>query len=136
MSRSASIAGVGRRSAAGEAGTGDVRVGILYIAGVGQELKEAFEKRNVTNATFFQTEVPDAFQMPLAAKLLAMSNTVDVLVAAHGSVAGEQLAEILRSYQSVALNTNVPIVPFDGNEAEASKIGDVAVQMGEIRQQA
>ncbi|CAK0834502.1 unnamed protein product [Prorocentrum cordatum] len=48
---------------------------------------ELFEKSfNVTNETFFQTEIPDAFQFPLAAKLLAMSNTVDVIVAAHGAV--------------------------------------------------
>lgn len=136
MSRSASIVGVGRRAAAGEAGgTGAVRVGVLYIAGVGQELKEAFEKRNVTNATFFQTEVPDAFQMPLAAKLLAMSNTVDVVVAAHGDL-GEEKSEVLRGYQSVALTANVPIVPYDGRPEGLEKAADVAVAMGEIRQQA
>ena len=31
-------------------------------------------------------KVRDAFQMPFAAKLLAMSQTVDVVVAAHGKL--------------------------------------------------
>jgi len=133
-SRSASAAIVARPAAPAEATTG-VRVGVLYIAGQGQELKAAFEKRNVTNATFFQTEVPDAFQMPLAAKLLAMSNTVDVVVAAHGEL-GEERAEVLRGYQSVALTTNVAVVPYDGKPEGLDGAADTAITMAEIRQQA
>mmetsp|Transcript_13917 Transcript_13917/g.29115 ORF Transcript_13917/g.29115 Transcript_13917/m.29115 type:complete len:244 (-) Transcript_13917:161-892(-) len=133
-SRNLDTAIVGRRAAEAEAATG-VRVGVLYIPGQGQGFKEAFEKLNVTNATFFQTEVPDAFQMPLAAKLLAMSNTVDVLVAAHGEL-GEEKAEVLRGYQSVALTTNVAIVPYDCKPEGLASVADTAVAMGEIRQQA
>jgi len=133
-SRNLATAIVGRRAAEAEAAAG-VRVGVLYLPGQGQGFKEAFEKRNVTNATFFQTEVPDAFQMPLAAKLLAMSNTVDVLVAAHGEL-GEEKAEVLRGYQSVALTTNVAIVPYDCKPEGLDSVADTAVAMGEIRQQA
>lgn len=120
------------RQAETEDATG-VRVGVLYVPSQGLDLREAFENLNVTNETFFQTEVPDAFQMPLAAKLLAMSNTVDVIVAAHGELK-EERAEVLRGYQTVALTTNVPIVPFDGKDVAST--ADKAVQMAEIRQQA
>mmetsp|Transcript_87503 Transcript_87503/g.271926 ORF Transcript_87503/g.271926 Transcript_87503/m.271926 type:complete len:255 (-) Transcript_87503:44-808(-) len=131
---SARASAAARRAAASEAATTGVRVGVLYVAGQGQDLKAAFEQRNVTNETFFQTEVPDSFQMPLAAKLLAMSNTVDVVVAAHGPL-GEERSEVLRGYQTVALTTNVPIVPLDVGTG-ADKVAEAAVTMAEIRQQA
>ncbi|CAE7776969.1 unnamed protein product, partial [Symbiodinium sp. CCMP2456] len=50
--------------------------------------------------------VPEAEQVPLAAKLLAMSNTVDVVVAGHGDAQEAALPELLRAYQTVALTTN------------------------------
>jgi len=113
-----------------------VRVGVLFLKGHGEGLLAAFEKLNVTNETFFQTEVPDAFQFPLAAKLLAMSNTVDVVVAAYGPL-GEEKSEILRGFMTIALTTNVPIVPCDVTSEEGiAKVADTAVQMAEIRQQA
>lgn len=111
-----------------------IRVGVLVLPGRGVDYRTAFEKLNVTNETYFQTEVPDAFQMPFAAKLLAMSNTVDVIVAVHGDVLPERKPEILRGYQTVALTTNVAIVPCDTEDV--SDAASVAVQMGEIRQQA
>eukprot|EP00930_Biecheleria_cincta_P000912 TRINITY_DN102103_c0_g1_i1.p1 TRINITY_DN102103_c0_g1~~TRINITY_DN102103_c0_g1_i1.p1 ORF type:complete len:221 (+),score=38.41 TRINITY_DN102103_c0_g1_i1:74-736(+) len=110
------------------------RVGVLHMPGMGKDLLKPFEKFNVTNETFFQTEVPDAFQFPLAAKMLAMSQTVDVIVACHGNPGAEK-DEILRGYQSVALTTNVPVVPCDGLDG-LGKAADTAVQMAEIRQQA
>lgn len=114
--------------------TAGVRVGVLYVTGSTQDFKTAFERLNVTNETYFQTEVPDAFQFPLAAKLLAMSNTVDVVLASHGQL-GEEKGEILRGYMTVSLTTNVPIIPFDG-QGDLAKAADTAVQMAEIRQQA
>eukprot|EP00931_Biecheleriopsis_adriatica_P096570 TRINITY_DN70212_c0_g1_i1.p1 TRINITY_DN70212_c0_g1~~TRINITY_DN70212_c0_g1_i1.p1 ORF type:complete len:245 (-),score=47.11 TRINITY_DN70212_c0_g1_i1:50-730(-) len=113
-----------------------VRVGVIHLPSMaGKDFRVAFEKFNVTNETFFQTEVPDSFQFPLAAKLLAMSNTVDVVVAVHGEL-GEEKGEILRGYQTVALTTNVPIIPCSGDDAGIAAVADTAVQMAEIRQQA
>jgi len=111
-----------------------VRVGLLFVPGQDKDVREAFEKRNVTNETYFQTEVPNGFQMPLAAKLLAMSNTVDVVVAAHGELKEDRPA-VLRGYQTVALTTNVPIVPLDSADGLAAAV-DAAIVMGEIRRQA
>jgi len=125
------------RAAGADAAAG-VRVGVMTVPGVGgseANFRELFEKLNVTNETYFQTEVPDALQTPLAAKFLAMSQTVDVIVVAHGDVQGTTATELLRAFQTVALTTNVAIVPC-GAFADLAKIADIAVQMGEIRQQA
>lgn len=122
------------RQAEAEGASQGARVGVLHMPGMGTDLLTPFEKFNVTNETFFQTEVPDAFQFPLAAKMLAMSQTVDVVVACHGAL-GEEKGEILRGYQTVALTTNVPIVPCSGKEGLDSA-ADTAVQMAAIRQQA
>lgn len=125
--------------AEGEGSTGSsdanaLRVGLLHLPGKGKAFQEAFDVRNVTNETFFQTEVPSAVQMPLAAKLLAMSNTVDVIVIAHGSPA-EYPTPLLQGYQTVALTTNVPVVPCEG-DGDIEETADTAIAMAEIRQQA
>ena len=52
--------------------------------------------------------MPDSFQLPIASKLLAMSNTVDVIVAAYGQVTDAEYQEMLRGFQTVALTTNAP----------------------------
>lgn len=111
-----------------------VRVGVLHLPGLGEKLRETFEQMNFTNETYFQTPVPDSFQMPLAAKLLAMSNTVDVVIVEHGDL-GETQSSLLRSYQTVALTTNVPIVPCDP-DTDISTVAATAVSMAELRLQA
>ncbi|CAE6911969.1 unnamed protein product [Symbiodinium sp. CCMP2592] len=126
-----------RRAEGPDAAEG-VRVGLIHVPELkdkAEEMRAALEKLNVTNATYFQTEVPEAEQVPLAAKLLAMSNTVDVVVAGHGDAQEAALPELLRAYQTVALTTNVPIVSL-GPTFDAEKKADTAVQMAEIRQQA
>ncbi|CAJ1459097.1 unnamed protein product [Effrenium voratum] len=115
---------------------GGVRVGLIHIPGMIKDFRSAFEKLNVTNETYFQTEVPEAFQLPLATKLLAMSNTVDVVVVVQTHRISEQeQAEILRGFQTVALTTNVPVVPCSPS-SDLDSVADTAVQMAEIRQQA
>ncbi len=59
---------------------------------------------NITSESFFQNEVPVAFQMPIAAKFLAMSQTVDVIIIAHGKLL--QQSDLLQRYQDTALSTN------------------------------
>lgn len=121
-----------------EAPSDGTRIGLLTIPGVDAEpFKAALTKLkfNVSNETFFQTEIPDALQIPVAAKFLAMSQTVDVMIAAHGKPPDGIEIELLRAYQSLALNTNVPIVPCR-SVGDVDKVADIAIQMGEIRQQA
>lgn len=112
------------------------RVGVIHVPSCSEaDFRSEFEKLNVTSDTYFQTEVPNAFQLPLAAKLLAMSNTVDVIVAAHGELQAAEVPEVMRGFQTVSLTTNVPVVPLARAEDVASAASS-AVQMAEIVQQA
>jgi len=127
----AEVAAVAAVAAAAKNGS-EVRVGVLTVPGQeGVAFWEELQKLNITNETFFQTEVPAVFQMPLSAKLLAMSNTVDVIIAAHGTLKEDRF-EILRAYQTVALTTNVPIVPFDAGE-DIVGAASAAVKMAAMR---
>mmetsp|Transcript_24043 Transcript_24043/g.55520 ORF Transcript_24043/g.55520 Transcript_24043/m.55520 type:complete len:256 (-) Transcript_24043:154-921(-) len=120
-----------------ETDPGGIRVGVLVVKGmnVGNAYKEAFQKRNVTD-NYFETEVPETSQLPLAAKFLAMSNTVDVIVASYLPIDQvDRDIELGRSLQTVALSTNVPIVPSPGS-GNIDGTADTAEAMAEIRQQA
>lgn len=138
----ASRAGRVLRAAEVDEAAAGVRIGLIHCPGLDKDWKGSFLALNVTNETYFQTEVPDAFQLPLAAKLLAMSNTVDVIVvvmdSSNGPVQAEVVPELLRGFQTVALTTNVPIVPTGSSleTGDIDTIADRAVQMAEIRQQA
>jgi len=107
------------------------------VKGSGADLKAELEKLKVNMTSgFFQTELPDAFQIPISAKWLAMSQTVDAIVVAHGAMTPEQKSEALRTYQSVSLNFNVPLIPCTEGEDAAAQVAATAVQMAEIRMQA
>eukprot|EP00927_Polykrikos_kofoidii_P030165 TRINITY_DN26005_c0_g1_i2.p1 TRINITY_DN26005_c0_g1~~TRINITY_DN26005_c0_g1_i2.p1 ORF type:complete len:270 (-),score=37.11 TRINITY_DN26005_c0_g1_i2:295-1104(-) len=118
-----------------EVSTIGTRVGLLMVPSFGHGFREQVRRLNVTDEAYFETEVPDALQVPLIAKFLAMSQTVDVIIAAHGDLKDGVRQELLRAYQSVALTTSVAIVPWEPAD-EPSKVADIAVRMGDIRQQA
>ena len=101
-----------------------------------EDLKGALEKLNVNMTSgYFSTEVPDAFQLPISAKWLAMSQTVDAVIVAHGGLTPVEKTEALKNYQSVSLNFNVPIVPCSAEDS-SEQVAAVAVSMAEIRMQA
>lgn len=111
-----------------------IRVGVLVLPDSDAGVWDIFAKLNVTEDAYFQTEVPSTFQLPLAAKLLAMSNTIDVVMVAHSALGEGERSELYRSLQSVALATNMPVVPADPEGVLAA--ASTALQMGEMRQQA
>jgi 6,7-dimethyl-8-ribityllumazine synthase len=74
----------------------DVRVGIIrtrwnepdvknLVAGCRKALKEL----NVKDENIFETTVPGSFELPLAARFLALSGTVDAIVTAGVLIKGE-----------------------------------------------
>lgn len=130
----ASQALMARQAEASEAS--GVRIGVLTVKGAGADLKGALEKLNVNMTSgYFSTEVPDAFQLPISAKWLAMSQTVDAVIVAHGALTPVEKTEALKTYQSVSLNFNVPIVPCSAEDS-SEQVAAVAVSMAEIRMQA
>lgn len=100
-----------------------VRVGIIrtrwndadvtrLVAGARTALTEC----KVLDANVFETEVPGSFELPFAAKLLALSGTVDAIICAGVLVKGdtmhfEYIADaVSKGIMNVGINTNVPIV--------------------------
>jgi hypothetical protein len=51
--------------------------------------REALKECNVKDENIFETTVPGSFELPLAARFLALSGTVDAIVAAGVLIKGE-----------------------------------------------
>jgi len=100
-----------------------VRVGIIrtrwndkdvtrLVAGARTALSEC----KVLDANVFETEVPGSFELPYAAKLLALSGTVDAIICAGVLVKGDTMHfeyisdAVSKGIMNVGINTNVPIV--------------------------
>ena len=74
----------------------DVRVGIIRtrwndadVTALVKSCRKALKECNVEEANIFETEVPGAFELPLAARFLALSGTVDAIVCAGVLIKGE-----------------------------------------------
>lgn len=78
--------------------------------------KLALAECNVPAENIFETEVPGSFELPYAAKLLAMSGTVDAVICAGVLVKGdtmhfEYIADaVSKGIMNVGINTNIPCV--------------------------
>lgn len=77
---------------------------------------EALAECGVRKENTFQTEVPGAYELPLAARFLALSNTVDCIVCLGCLIKGETyhfeyIAESVSSgLMQVGLSTSCPVV--------------------------
>jgi 6,7-dimethyl-8-ribityllumazine synthase len=74
----------------------DVRVGIIrtrwneeHIANLVAGCRKALKECNVKDENIFETTVPGSFELPLAARFLALSGTVDAIVATGVLIKGE-----------------------------------------------
>lgn len=107
----------------GELDGTDVRVGIIktkwnkvHVDNVVNGAKDALKECNVTEANIFETEVPGAYELPFAAKMLALSGTVDVIICAGVLIKGgtmhfEYICDAVSSgIMNVGLQTNVPVI--------------------------
>lgn len=71
---------------------------------------------NVKDENIFETEVPGSFELPLAAKFLAMSGTVDAIICAGVLIKGDTMHfeyisdAVTKGIMNVGVNTNLPIV--------------------------
>lgn len=101
----------------------DVRVGIIktrwnkgHVDNIVSGAKEALAACNVTEANIFETEVPGAYELPFAAKLLALSGTVDAIICTGVLIKGDTMHfeyicdSVSSGIMSVGLQTNVPVV--------------------------
>lgn len=74
----------------------DVRVGIIrtrwndeHVSNLVTGCKKALKECNVQEENIFETSVPGSYELPLAARFLALSGTVDAIVCAGVLIKGE-----------------------------------------------
>jgi 6,7-dimethyl-8-ribityllumazine synthase len=82
----------------------DIRVGIIrtrwndeHVGNLVDGTKKALKECNVKEENIFETTVPGSFELPLAARFLALSGTVDAIVCAGVLIKGEVSTTILGS---------------------------------------
>ena len=74
----------------------DVRIGIIrtrwndeHVTNLVEGCKKALKECGVEDSNVFETSVPGSFELPLAARFLALSGTVDAIVATGVLIKGE-----------------------------------------------
>ena len=78
--------------------------------------RNALKECKVEDSNIFETTVPGSFELPLAARFLALSGTVDAIVCAGVLIKGdtmhfEYIADaVAKGIMNVGIQTNVPIV--------------------------
>lgn len=147
----------------GELDGSEVRVGIIstrwnedIINRLTDGVKESLKECNVTDANIFETQVPGAFELPLAARFLALSQTVDAVVCVGCLIKGdtthfENIASATcQGLMDVSILTATPIVlgvltcteeqqaikRSTGDNNHGLDWGKTAVEMGLLRMSA
>ncbi len=78
--------------------------------------KKALAECKVKEDNIFETEVPGSFELPLAAKFLAMSGTVDAVICAGVLIKGDTLHfeyicdAVSKGIMNVGIQTNLPMI--------------------------
>ena len=78
--------------------------------------RNALKECKVEDSNIFETTVPGSFELPLAARFLALSGTVDAIVCAGVLIKGdtmhfEYIADaVAKGIMNVGIQTNIPIV--------------------------
>jgi len=118
--------------------------------------RKALKECNVTDANIFETEVPGSYELPLAARFLAMSGTVDAIICCGVLIKGdtfhfEYICDAVSSgIMSVQLQTTTPcmfgvltclnedqvIARSTGDSNHGYDWGKTAVEMALLRSQA
>ncbi len=100
-----------------------MRVGIIrtrwndeHVTNLVDGAKKALKECNVKEDNIFETEVPGSFELPLAAKFLALSGTVDAIITAGVLIKGDTMHfeyicdATSKGIMNVGIQTNVPVV--------------------------
>lgn len=101
----------------------DVRIGIIrtrwndeHVSNLVDGAKKALAECKVEEDNIFETEVPGSFELPLAAKFLAMSGTVDAVICAGVLIKGDTMHfeyicdAVSKGIMNVGIQTNLPVV--------------------------
>ena len=74
----------------------DIRIGIIrtrwndeHVTNLVDGCRKALKECNVKEENIFETSIPGAYELPLSARFLALSGTVDAIVTAGVLIKGE-----------------------------------------------
>lgn len=101
----------------------DIRIGIIrtrwndeHVTNLVDGCKKALKECNVKEENIFETSIPGAYELPLSARFLALSGTVDAIVTAGVLIKGETMHfeyisdAVSSGLMSVQLQTQCPVV--------------------------
>jgi len=101
----------------------DIRIGIIrtrwndeHVTNLVNGCRKALKECNVKEENIFETSIPGAYELPLSARFLALSGTVDAIVTAGVLIKGETMHfeyisdTVSSALMSVQLQTQLPVV--------------------------
>jgi len=100
-----------------------MRIGIIhtrwnkeYVDQLVTGIKEGLTECKVKEQNVFETSVPGAFELPMAARFLALSGTVDAVICVGVLIKGETMHfeyisdAVAKGIMNVGLSTNTPVI--------------------------
>lgn len=141
----------------------DMKIGIIrtrwndeHVTNLVSGIKEGLKECNVDEDNIFETSVPGAFELPLAARFLALSGTVDAIVTCGVLIKGETMHfeyiadAVAKGLMNVGMTTTTPVVlgvltclnedqvkaRSSGNNNHGVDWGKTAVEMALLRTEA
>jgi len=163
MSSSSLLKGAESEVSFGDLDGSDIRIGIIrtrwndeHVTNLVDGCRKALKECNVKEENIFETSIPGAYELPLSARFLALSGTVDAIVTAGVLIKGETMHfeyisdAVSSGLMSVQLQTTCPIVYgvlncLDEGQVKSRSSGDnnhgedwgkTAVEMALLRNQA
>jgi len=101
----------------------NMKIGIIrtrwndeHVGNLVDGIKAGLKECNVTEASIFETSVPGAFELPLAARFLALTGTVDAIITCGVLIKGETMHfeyisdAVAKGLMNVGLTTSTPVV--------------------------
>jgi 6,7-dimethyl-8-ribityllumazine synthase len=88
----------------------------VHVNSLVQGIREALTTCQVSEENIFETSVPGCFELPLAARFLALSGTVDAIVTTGVLIKGETMHfeyiadAVSKGIMNVGIQTNVPVI--------------------------
>ncbi|KAL7565133.1 hypothetical protein ACA910_021514 [Epithemia clementina (nom. ined.)] len=100
-----------------------MRIGIIrtrwnkeYVDKLVEGIRKGCAECKVSEDSIFETSVPGAFELPLAARFLALSGTVDAIVCCGVLIKGETMHfeyisdAVTKGLMNIGIQTNTPVV--------------------------
>lgn len=87
-----------------------------HVSNLVDGARKALLECNVEEDNIFQTEVPGAYELPFAAKLLALSGTVDAIICTGVLIKGDTMHfeyisdAVSKGIMNIGLTTNTPCI--------------------------